>query len=366
MTSSPRRRPGPRWTTVALGLALVVGSAAACGNSSATTSSPSSTSGSTTAGQATAGTTITLYNAQHEQTTDALISAFTKQTGVKVRVDNNDEDVLTAQIEQEGSRSPADVFFTENSNWLQQLDDRGLLSTVDAATLAGVPASASATNGGWVGVSARISLLVYDPAKMTNAELPKSVLDLANPEYKGKLELAPSETDFWPIVSSVDAAKGQAATLAWLDGLKANAGSKVVPDNETLVSDVNRGIADLGVVNHYYYYRLGAEIGASSVHAKLAYFAPHDPGYLENISGAAVLKSSKHQAAAQEFVAFLTSQAGQTVLAHSDSYEYPLHQGVPANPELTPLDQLQPSSFTPAELGTGLNAKTLLQQSGLL
>ena len=178
--------------------------------------------------------------------------------------------------------------------------------------------------------------------------------------------MAPSETDFWPIVSSVDATKGQAATLAWLDGLKANAGSKVVPDNETLVSDVNRGIADLGVINHYYYYRLGAEIGASSLHAKLAYFAPHDPGYLENISGAAVLKSSKHQAAAQQFLAFLTSEAGQTVLAHSESYEYPLHHGVPANPELTPLDQLQPASFTPADLGTGLNAKTLLQQSGLL
>src|SRR5580698_3566304 len=84
--------------------------------------------------------TLTLYNAQHEQTTDALIAAFTKQTGIKVRVDNDDEDVLTAQIEQEGSRSPADVFYTENSNWLEQLNERGLLAKVDAATLANVPA----------------------------------------------------------------------------------------------------------------------------------------------------------------------------------------------------------------------------------
>ena len=76
------------------------------------------------------GQTLTLYNAQHEETTDALIKAFTEQTGIKVRVKSDDEAVLTAQIEQEGNRSPADVFFTENSNWLQQLDDRGLLAKV--------------------------------------------------------------------------------------------------------------------------------------------------------------------------------------------------------------------------------------------
>ena len=110
--------------------------------------------------------TITLYNAQHEQTTDALIAAFTKQTGIKVRVDNDDEDALTAQIEQEGSRSPADVFYTENSNWLQQLDDQGLLAKVDPSTLANVPKADSAANGDWVGVSARVSVLVYNPSKI--------------------------------------------------------------------------------------------------------------------------------------------------------------------------------------------------------
>ena len=75
---------------------------------------------------------LTLYSAQHEQTTDAMIAAFTKQTGIKVRVANNDEDVLTAQITQEGDLSPADVFYTENSNWLEQLNDQGLLVKIDS------------------------------------------------------------------------------------------------------------------------------------------------------------------------------------------------------------------------------------------
>ena len=139
-----------------------------------------------------------------------------------------------------------------------------------------------------------------------------------------------------------------------------------MPDNETLTSDVNQGLTDLAVINHYYFYRLRAELGSSAVSAKIAYFAAGDPGYIENISGAAVLKSSSHQAAAEKFVAFLTSQTGQTILARSDSFEYPIRPGVAANPELTPLVDLHPSSFTPAELGTGLEAKSLLQQAGLI
>jgi iron(III) transport system substrate-binding protein len=319
------------------------------------------------AGSAGSSSTLTLYSAQHQQTTDALIAAFTKQTGIKVRVANNDEDVLTAQINQEGDLSPADVFYTENSNWLEQLNDQGLLSKIDASTLSRIPKQDSAANGDWVGVSARISVLVYNTSKLTPAQLPRSVMELADPKWRGKIELSPSETDLWPIVSSIARAKGRAATLRWLIGVETNAaGNDQVPDNEVLTRDVSQGTTELGLINHYYYYRLRAEIGKSAIKAKIAYFTPHDPGYVEDISGIGVLKSSKHKADAQKLVEFMTSEAGQKALAQSDSFEYPLAKGVAASPELTPLDQLQPTSFTPAELGKGLDAKELLEEAGLI
>jgi iron(III) transport system substrate-binding protein len=322
---------------------------------------------STASGSGSGSQTITLYNAQHEQTTDALITAFTAQTGIKVKVRSDGEDVLTAQLEQEGSKSPADVFYTENSPWLAQLDEKHLLAPIDAATLQQVPASDSASTGDWIGVSARVSVLVYNTDKLKASQLPTSILDLADPKWKGKLELAPAETDFWPIVSSVAKAYGDAKALTWLKGLKSNAApNDTIPDNETVVSDVNKGTNDMGLINHYYFYRLQAEIGKPAMHAALSFFAPHDPGYVLNISGAAVLKSSKHQAAAQKFVAFITSAAGQTILAKSDSFEYPIGAHVAANPELPPFAQLQPNSFSVAELGTGADAKTLLQESQLL
>jgi iron(III) transport system substrate-binding protein len=312
-------------------------------------------------------TTITLYSGQHPQTTQALVTAFEKQTGIKVKVRSDDEDVLTAAIEQEGSRTPADVFFTENSNWLAQLDEHHMLAHVDAAGLAPIPSADSASDGNWVGISARVSLMIYDPSKLSPSQLPTSILGLADPKWKGKIEIAPSETDFWPLVDSVARADGTAAALTWLKGLKANAGSNDnVPDNETITSDVSQGRTELGVINHYYYYRLKAEVGASNVHSALAYFAPGDPGYVLDVSTAGILASSKHQAAAQQFVAFMTSQAGQSIIAHSESFEYPLNASVAANPELPPLSGLHPNSFTVNELGDGLEAKTLLQEAQLL
>ena len=156
---------------------------------------------------------------------------------------------------------------------------------------------------------------------------------LADPKYKGKLELAPAETDFWPIISSIMRAHGRQAAVNWLEGLKANAGSDDhTPDNETLVGDVSKGDAAMGLINHYYYFRIRSEMGKANFHAKLAWFAPGDPGFVEDISAAGMLKSAPHPAAAQKFLAFLVSQAGQNVIAHSKSFEYPLVSDVAAQP----------------------------------
>jgi iron(III) transport system substrate-binding protein len=340
---------------------------AGCGSSSDDSSSTAAPAATATTAKSLAGTTITLYNSQHEQTTAALIKAFTAQTGIKVRVKQDDESVLTAQIEQEGKRSPADVFFTENSNWLEQLDERGLLAKVDDATLAQVPARDNAANGQWLGVSARISTMIYNTKKFTPAQMPKSVMDLADPKWKGKLMLSPGETDFWPIVSSIARTKGKPAAAAWLKAIKANAGSNDnVADNEAVVADISKGAGDIALINHYYFYRLRDEAGSAKFDAAIQNFAPGDVGYVEDIAGAGIMKSSKNQAGAQKFLEFLTGEAGQKVLAASESFEYPIHPGVAANPKITPLDQLKPNAFTPAQLGTGLDAKNLLQDAGLL
>ncbi len=308
--------------------------------------------------------TITLYNGQHEQTTALLVAGFEKQTQIKVKVRSDDEDVLGNQILQEGSSSPADVFYTENTPVLEDLQEKGLLSPIPASTLAAVPAKYSSPQGDWVGVSARVSVLVYNTSLVKPAELPSSILELAQPKWKGKLGFAPSETDFQPLVSAISKLDGVATAEKWLKGLQAN--GKVYPDNETVVAQVNNGESAVGIINHYYWYRLRDEVGKSGMHSALHYYAPHDPGYLLNVSGAAVLKSSSRQAAAQKFVAFLVSKEGQEILAHSHSYEYPIGSGVQSAQPLKPFGELALAPVTIGDLGNGSAPLALEQKLGLL
>jgi len=317
-------------------------------------------------GGSTSADSITLYSGQHVQTTQSLIAAFEKKTGITVNARYDDEDVLADQIVTEGSRSPADVFFTENSPPLEYLNSKNLLAPIDPSTLANTPSKYNSPAGKWVGISARVSVMVYNTSLLKPSQLPTSALQLADPEWKGKLAIAGSETDFQPIVTSVARTYGDAAALKWLDALKANAGSHNYPDNETIADEVNRGQVAIGIVNQYYWYRERAEIGASNMHSAIAYFAPHDVGYVLDVSGAGILKSSTHQADAQKFVAFLNSAQGQEIIAKSDSFEYPIASGVTTAQPETPFDQLQPNSITIPELGTGAEAIKLLQEAQLL
>ncbi len=309
---------------------------------------------------------ITLYSGQHVQTTAALVHAFETSTGIAVNVRSADEDTLATQISTEGGNSPADVFYTENSPALEYLQAKNLLSPVAPGTLAKVPAKYSSPQGRWVGVSARVSVIIYNPSKISAPQLPTGVTQLADPAYQGKLAIAPSETDFQPVVAAVDRADGQKATVAWLKGVASNASGRDYPDNETVVNEVNRGSAALGVIDQYYWYRIRDEIGATNMHAKIVFFAPHDPGYVTDVSGAGILKSSGHQADAQKFLAFLVSPEAQKIIATSASYEYPLLPGVAARGGQVPLAALQPNAVSVADLGDGQTAVNLLRQAGLL
>jgi iron(III) transport system substrate-binding protein len=338
---------------VVLAGALVSASAlAACGGASAAGG-----------GTASGGGTITLYSGQHEQLTSAIVSAFEKQTGIQVNVRSDDGIVLADQILQEGSHSPADVYLTENSPELMLLTQHHLLAPLPSSITSQIPARYNSPTGNWVGISVRVSALAYNSSLISPSQLPGSILDLAKPRWKGKVAIAPTDSDFVPLVGAVIATYGQQAALDWLKGLGANATSYA--DIESVVAAVNRGQDAVGIINQYYWYRLRQELGAASTHSKVYYFPNGNVGGLENISGAAVLASSSHQAAAEKFVSFLVSAQAERILAAGDTYEYPARPGIAPNSQLTPLSQVKPAVLTVVGLGNDLPAASLLQQAGL-
>lgn len=306
---------------------------------------------------------IVLYNGQHPQLTAALVSAFTKQTGIQVRVRTNDGIVLADQLMQEGSASPADVYLSENSPELVALDQHHLLAGLSRSILEQVPAQREAPTGDWVGIALRVGALAYDPALVPAARLPRSIFALTGPAWKGKIAIAPTDSDFPPLVGAVIAAYGQSATARWLAGLKRNA--QIFQTDESVVAAVNRGNVAAGLINHYYWYRLRTEIGVHAMHSALHWFPGHDPGSVVNISGAAVLASSSHRRQAQAFIRFLVSPAAQQIIASSDDFEYPARPGIRPNPEMPALGSISSDTLTPRALGNDQAAAQLIQQSGL-
>jgi len=306
---------------------------------------------------------IVLYSGQHPQLTSALIQAFTRQSHISVSVRTGDGIVLADQILQEGGSSPADVYLTENSPELMNLEAHGLLAKLPASILDQIPARARSPAGEWVGVALRISSLSYDPAQLSPSQLPRSVLQLAQPQWKGRIAVAPTDSDFPPVVGAIIATDGSRAAANWLAGIKRNA--QTYQDEEGVAAAVNRGNVTAGIVNQYYWYRLRLEVGNNGIHSQLYYFPDHDPGSIENVSGAAVLASSKHQQAAQALVRFITSPAGQRILATSYDFEYPARPGIPPNPALPSVSSISPDTPSPAALGTDQTAVQLIEQAGL-
>ena len=308
-------------------------------------------------------TTLTLYNAQHEDLMQAVVDGFTEKTGIKVEFRSGDDAELANQIVQEGKASPADVFVTENSPSVQVVADAGLFSPVGEAALAQVPEQYRPSSGSWVGFAARSTVLAYNPGLISESQLPASMMDLANPEWKGKVGFPPGGADFQAIVSAVLSLRGEDATRTWLQGLAD--GKAIYQGNGAVMQAVNEGKIPLGILYHYYWYKDQAESGANSDHVKLHIFGNQDPGSFVSVSGAGVLASSGHQKEAQEFVQYLTSAEGQRRLAESTALEYAVANGAASADVLPPLSTLGAPTVDPGSLN-GPKVTELMQEVGLL
>jgi iron(III) transport system substrate-binding protein len=319
--------------------------------------------GSSTAGAASGGDGIVVYNAQHENLTGAWVAAFTKETGIKVTLRNGDDLEMSNQLSEEGKNTPADVFLTENSPAMVRIAGAGLLAPVDQATVSQVPAQYRPSTGDWTGIAARSTVLAYNKNKLTPDQLPKSLMDLADPSWKGRIGASTGGADFQAIVSAMLALKGEDATQKWLEAAKSN--FKSYKDDTPVLAAVNSGEVDAGVLYHYYSFVDQAQTGENSKNVNLHYFKNQDPGAFVSVSGGAVLASSKKQAQAQQFLKFITGKEGQQILQTGASFEYTVGSDVPANSKLVPLKDLQAPSVDPAKLNSG-KVTELMTNVGLL
>ena len=309
------------------------------------------------------GDELLIYNAQHESLTKEWIDAFTKETGIKVTYRQGDDTELGNQLIAEGASSPADVFLTENSPAMAAVEKADLFADLESETINQVPPQYRPASGKWTGVAARSTVFVYNKTRLQPDQLPKSMVDLQQPAWKGRWGGAPAKADFQAIVAALLDLKGEQATAQWLAGMKTNA--KIYSNNIATMKAVNAGEVDGGIIYHYYWFRDQAKTKEDSANTELHYFRNEDPGAFLSLSGGGVLKSSKKQDQAQQFVKFVTGKAGQEVLENGTSFEYTVASGVPSNKALVPIAELQAPKVNPSDLDSK-KVSDLMTKAGLL
>ena len=303
---------------------------------------------------------LTLYNGQHKEIGEAIAKAYEAKTGIHVNVRKGSSNQLASQVMEEGERSPADVIYTEESPPLNNLGEKGFLAKIDDTTLAMLPKDYVAKGGSWMGVTARVRVVAYNPKLINEKDLPDSVLEFAEPQWQGKVGFVPTSGAFQEQAVAIIKLHGRDAAEEWLTGLRAF--GKTYTNNMVALKAVENGEVATVLVNNYYWFALQREKG--QLDSKLHYFTNGDAGGLITISSAAALKSSKHPKEAQALLAYMASEEGQRVITQTTA-EYPLHKGMVSDRGLKPFDELQAPNITPADIGNAEDALDLERDVGL-
>ena len=363
-------RPSFRHLTLPLFAALTL---AACGGGATPSAAPSeapSTAPSaapsvepSAAPSASLSGTLTVYAGRSEELVGPLIAAFEEQTGLDVQVKYAGTTDLAATLLEEGDVSPADVFFAQDAGALGAIGAAGRLADLPAETLAQVDERFVSDDGDWVGVSGRARVVAYDTRTLAEGDLPTTIDAFTDPAWKGRIGWAPTNASLQSFVTAYRVLNGDDAAKAWLEGIQANE-PKVYEGNDAVLAAIAAGEIEVGFINHYYLMRQLAEQG-DSFPVRNHFLPGGDPGSLVNVAGAGILSSAPNPAAAQAFVDFLLTPESQTYFA-TETHEYPLIDGIAANPALPALTDIQSPDIDLSDLADLEGTLRLMQEAGVL
>lgn len=346
----------PSLAALLLALTLLL---AACGGDDSQSSGTTPAAGD--------GSTLTIYSGRDEEYVGPLIESFKKANpDVDVKVRYGDSAELAATIREEGDRSPADLFFSQDAGALGALQNEGILAKLPASTLEQVDAAYRSTAGDWTGITGRARVLGYDSRKVQEGELPASVFDLTQPRWKGKVGWAPTNASFQSFITAMRKTAGEEKTRQWLEDMQKN-DVQSYEKNSIIRDAIADGEIEVGLINHYYILEgiREGEVDGKNYPVKLHFFPGGDVGSLVNVAGIGVLTSAGQGANAQKFIDFLLEKPQQEYFA-KDVGEYPLAAGVKQDPSLPPLQDIQAPDVDLADLADLQGTLKLLQETGAI
>ena len=305
----------------------------------------------------TSAESITIYSGRNEELISDLLTTFTEETGIEIQVRYGDSAELAAQILEEGQNIRADVYFGQDAGALGALAKEGVTKTLPADITDLVATEYKSVDGQWVGVSGRGRVFVYDPETVT--VLPTSYKDLMDPSWKGRIGIAPTNASFQAFITAIRVLEGEQAAIDFLAAMKEN--GVLFEKNSIIMQAVQDDVVDAGLVNHYYWWELAAEIGEENMIPEIAWFDDGDIGNLVNVAGVAVLSDNP---SAMVFAKWLLGDTAQNYFVER-TREYSL-TGVPEVAGLKPLKEIEAPAIDLSDLDSLAETLELIRKAGLL
>lgn len=273
---------------------------------------------------------LTLYTQRHYGFDDTIHQRFTEKTGIVIKVVKAAADELIVRLQEEGSKTPADLYMTADGGGLDRAKKAGLLQPlVSPMVEEKVPTHLRDPEGHWVALTKRARVIIYAPDRVKESEL-STYEDLADPKWRGRLVVRSSSNAYnQSLLATLIEANGAEAAEAWAAGVRKNMARPPQGGDRDQIRAVAAGLADVAISNTYYLGLLETSNDKKDLEtaAAVKIFFPNQEGRGThvNISGAGIVKASKKVELARRFIEFILSDEIQTLYAKG-TFEYPVSE----------------------------------------
>ena len=288
---------------------------------------------------------VTVYVSTDRVFSEPVLRAFEQRTGVRMNAVYDTEETkstgLANRLLAERERAQADVFWSNEPVRTLVLKSRGVLAPYTSPSAADIPQTFKDPDGYWTAFSARVRVIAYNTNVVREAEAPTSVLDLADPKWRGQVAIADprfGSTSFH--VAALYVMLGDEKADEFFKRLKANAlrivaGNSVVRDM-VVKGEVKAGLTDTDDVN------VALEGGAPIAMVmpdKDGMGVPMMPNMVSMVAGA------PHPNEAKQLIDYLLSHDVEAMLAKSEAVQIPLRASVPGPARLPRIDDFNPMTL---------------------
>jgi iron(III) transport system substrate-binding protein len=275
---------------------------------------------------------VVVYTALDQEFSEPILNDFKQASGVlpltKYDVESTKTVGLTSEIIAEASRPRCDLFWNNEILNTLRLEQLGLLEAYHSPAGDAFDPQWRSADGTWYGFAARARILLVNKNLAGGDLSPRSILDLADPKWRGKVGIAkPLFGTTATHAACLFAYWGDEKAKDFFRSLKAN-DVQVLGGNKRVAEEVSTGRLAFGLTDTD---DAMVEVDRG-MPVQIVYpdQVPDGMGTLFMPNTVSIIKGGPHPEAARQLLEYLLSPEVETKLAEGPSVQIPLNPNADA------------------------------------